>query len=150
MMLRDLLLGSDEEASRTYCIKRFGVDPQVFGLRFFGLPPGERFPYRFDEGNLIWMKNRLLAAGAFELAMIRPEPCEHVLFTTLHCFFISLEENAEMLVRLGWKEVPGEASYARTKLDKTTNLVVRPIDSTALSVSQFPPDEVSHPQHEGE
>lgn len=133
MSLRQLLMGTDAEAMRTYCINRFGVDPHKYGFSFVGFKQVKSFPYIFDEGNLIYIKSRLAERGAFKPCGLHEDDAQTA---RLHVFFLTLDETPEMLSRLP-EGTPIASQVARSKISKTP-LKISPIYLTAQTVSQFP------------
>lgn len=116
MKLRHLMLGSDADAMRVYCIERLGVDPWQFGCKFVGMKQGKCFPYDGDEGNLAAIKSELHMRGAFPCCGIMPTSGET---SRLHVFFLTLEETQEMLARLPRGEEVTESRVARSKIGNT-------------------------------
>lgn len=139
MLLRDLLLGDDDEAMRQYCIDRLGVDPG--GLKLCGLKQevimvrGKvrhlGFPYEADGANLIWLKNRLNEAGVFEVGR---RYFDDKIGCPLHCFFLSLEETEEMIMRLWNDDELIQAKVARSKVSRTF-AKIRPINQLSFLVA---------------
>lgn len=134
MMLRDLMLGTDKEAMRDYCIDRFGIDIKPFRVSFVGMKQGKSFPYDGDEPNAAWIKNRLAELECF------PHGCDageiNPPSMNMHVFFLCLEETDEMVSRLKNERIIANGTVARSKVGKTSR-VIRPIDKTAQAVSGF-------------
>ncbi len=126
MTLRNLLLGDDHEAMRQYCIDRLGVDPG--DLKLCGI---KKKAYEGDGANLIWLKNRLNEAGLFEVGR---KYFDDRMGVPLHCFFLSLEETEEMILRLWNDDELIQAKIARSKIS-TTFAKIRPIDQLSFLVA---------------
>jgi len=141
--IRNLMLGSDVEAMRQFCIERFDVDPSQYGLTLVGIKQERCFPYDCDEGNIVFIKNRLAERGAFQRGESMPLEAHTA---RLHVFFLSLDETPEMWSRLKADETAIVQQIPRSKLAKTTQCV-RPVDSVAMNVAPFPAD--FHPPTNG-
>lgn len=95
--------------------------------------------WHLSTGPAMWIKNRLMECGCFKTERNPPTDFDDMATAVLHCFFLSLEETAEMIEILKNEndQAQREKLYAvaRSKLFGTTR-VVTPIDRTAAKIAK--------------
>lgn len=89
----------------------------------------------------LWLKNRLDEMGVCTAHRTGQPDATSVTSAVLHIFFLYLEETEDMLERLRREPVGTESQTARSKLAKTNQKNVRPIDKTAFRVAPPPKDQ---------
>lgn len=132
---------SDFEAVREFTLAMFEYELSDHEVAAICKKWGDRKNgWTISAGPAMWIKNRLSELGAFRLSRSLPPDVEKPCVTAImHCFFLSLEETAEMLAFLQNEETEAQkkriAKVAKSKLFGTP-LVVQPIDSTAAKVAR--------------
>jgi hypothetical protein len=113
---------------------QFGVPVDQDKLSRACFMPSGHFDGSWSEDSVMsWLKIRLLELGAFVAG--KNYPAEVSLLTTMHVFFIALEETEEMLANLRHELAEVKSSVARSKIFSTNKRVLEPIDRVAARVT---------------
>lgn len=125
---------------RTFCLEMFDHElSESDAKRILAQWKARKINTQWDTscGPAIWIKNRLLELSALDVTHNSPSNFNDLATAVLHCFFLSLEETAEMLAFLHNEDLATEDNRKKPARSKMFNspLAIEPINGTAGKVA---------------